>query len=157
MISTLNTHWKDWCWSWSSNTLTTWCEELIHWKRPWCWERLRARGKGADRGWDGWMVSPTQWTWVWASLGSWWWQGSLACCSPWGHEESDMTEWTTTKLYSLVNVNPMYWLSWYHFECLLRICNNPDKIGFIFHALRWGNCGIERLKKLPWTVNKWNS
>ena len=45
----------------------------------------------------------------------------------------------------------------YHFECLLWICNNPDKIGFIFHALRWGNCGIERLKKLPQTVNKWDS
>ena len=36
-------------------------------KRPWCWERLRAGGEGDDRGWDGWMVSPTQWTWVWAS------------------------------------------------------------------------------------------
>ena len=37
----LSIHWKDWCWSWSSNTLATWCEELTHWKRPWCWERLR--------------------------------------------------------------------------------------------------------------------
>ena len=42
----------------------TWCEELIHWKRPWCWERLKAGGEGDDRGWDGWMVSPTQWTWA---------------------------------------------------------------------------------------------
>ena len=69
--------------------------------------------------------------------------------------ESDMTEWTTTKIYSLVNDNPMCY--GYHFECLLWICNNPDKIGFIFHALRWGNCGIERLKKLPRRVNKWDS
>ena len=38
----------------------TWCEELTHWKRPWCWERLRAGGEGDDRGWDGWMASPTQ-------------------------------------------------------------------------------------------------
>ena len=45
------------------------CEELTHRKRPWCWERLRARGEGGDRGWNGWMVSPTQWTWVWASSG----------------------------------------------------------------------------------------
>ena len=44
-------------------------------KRPWCWERLRAGGEGDDRGWDGWMTSPTQWTWVWASCGSWWWTG----------------------------------------------------------------------------------
>ena len=57
-------HWKDWYWSWNSNTLATWWEELTHLKRPWCWERLRARGEGDDRGWDGWMVSPTQWTWV---------------------------------------------------------------------------------------------
>ena len=47
-------------------------EELTHWKRPWCWERLRAGGEGDDRGWDGWMASPTQWTWVWADSGRWW-------------------------------------------------------------------------------------
>ena len=47
--STLNLHWKDWCWNWSSNTLATWWEELIHWKRPWCWEKLRAGGEGDDR------------------------------------------------------------------------------------------------------------
>ena len=70
--SVLNIHWKDWCWSWNSNTLATWYEELTHWKRPWCWERLRAGGEGDDRGWDGWMASPTQWTWVWVDSGSWW-------------------------------------------------------------------------------------
>ena len=52
-------HWKDWCWSWNANTLATWWEELTHWKRPWCWERLGAGGEGDDRGWDGWMASPT--------------------------------------------------------------------------------------------------
>ena len=56
--------WKDWCWSWNSNTLATWCEELTHWKWNWCWARLKA-GEGDDRGWGGWMASPTQWTWVW--------------------------------------------------------------------------------------------
>ena len=69
--SALTIHWKDWCWSWNSNILVTWCEELTHWKRPWCWERLKA-GEGDNRGWDGWMASPTQWTWVWANSGSWW-------------------------------------------------------------------------------------
>ena len=68
-------HWKDWCWSWNSNTLATWCEELTYLKRPWCWERLKAGGEGDDRGWGDWMVSPTQWTWVWASFRSWWWTG----------------------------------------------------------------------------------
>ena len=68
-------HWKDWCWSWSSNTLATWCEELTHWKRSWCWERLKVEGEGDDRGWDGWMASPTRRTWVWVSSGRWWWTG----------------------------------------------------------------------------------
>ena len=75
----------------------TWCDELTHWKRPWCWERLKAGGEGDDRGRDGWMASLTQWTWVWASLGDSEGQGSLVCCSPWGYKESDTIErlnWT---------------------------------------------------------------
>ena len=67
--------WKDWCWSWNSNNLATWCEELTHWKRPWCWEKLRAGGEEDDRGWGGWMASLTQWIWVWVDSGSWWWTG----------------------------------------------------------------------------------
>ena len=67
--------WKDWCWSWNSNTLATWCEELTHLKRSWCWERLKAGGEGDNRGWDGWMASPTQWTRVWVNSRSWWWTG----------------------------------------------------------------------------------
>ena len=73
--SVLNIHWKDWCWSWNSNTLATWCEELTHWKGPWCWERLKAGGEGGDRGWDEWRASRTQWTWVWVNSRSWWWTG----------------------------------------------------------------------------------
>ena len=65
--STLNTHWKDWCWSWTSGTLATWCEELTHWKRPWCWERLKAKGEEGGRAWDDWMASLIQWTWTWAN------------------------------------------------------------------------------------------
>ena len=71
----LDIHWKDWCWSWSSNTLVTWCEEMTHWKRPWCWKRLKAGGEGDYRdemvGWHHWL----QWTQVWASSRSWWWTG----------------------------------------------------------------------------------
>ena len=62
----------DWWWSWNCNTLATWCKELTHWKRPWCWERLKMGREGDDRGWDGWMASPTWWTWVWVGSGSWW-------------------------------------------------------------------------------------
>ena len=71
--SVLGFHWMDWCWSWNSNTLATWCKELTHLKTPWCWERLRKEGEGDNRGWDGWMASLTWWTWFWTDSGSWWW------------------------------------------------------------------------------------
>ena len=61
--------------NWNSNTLAAWCKELTHVKRPWCWDRLRVGGEWDDRGWDGWMASLTQWTWVWVNSGSWWWSG----------------------------------------------------------------------------------
>ena len=73
--SVLNVHWKDWCWSWNSNTLATWCEELTHLKRLWCWERFKVGREEDDRGWDGWMPSLTQGAWVWVSSGSCWWTG----------------------------------------------------------------------------------
>ena len=71
--STLNIHWKDWCWSWNSNTLATWWKEQSHLKRPYCWERLLKAGEeGDNRGWDSWMASLSRWTWVWASSRCWW-------------------------------------------------------------------------------------
>ena len=70
----LGVHCKNWCWCWNSNTLATSCEELAHWKRPWCWEGLGA-GEEDDRGWDGWMASLTRCTWIWVTSGSWWWTG----------------------------------------------------------------------------------
>ena len=68
------------------------CEELTHLKRPWYWERLKVGGEGDDRGWDGWMTSPTQWTRVWVNLGVGDGQGGLVCCGPWCHKESDTIE-----------------------------------------------------------------
>ena len=62
-------------WRCDSNPLGTSCEELIHWKRPWCWEGLGVGGEGDDRGWDSWMASLTRWMWVWVNSGSWWWTG----------------------------------------------------------------------------------
>ena len=91
--SVLTIHWKNWCWSWNLNTLVTWCKELTQLKRPWCWERLRAGGEGDDRGWDGWMASPIQWTWVWASSRSWW-NRNLVGCSPWDHTTESLN-WQT--------------------------------------------------------------
>ena len=70
-------------------------EELTHWKRPWCWERLKAEEEGDNRGWDGWMASLTQWTWVWVSSRNWRWtgrpvvlqsMGSQRLCHDWATE-----------------------------------------------------------------------
>ena len=93
--STLNTLCNNWCWSWSPNTLSTWCELPTHWKRPWCWKWLKAEEEEGNRGWDGWMASPTQWTWTWANSGRWWRTGwwRLECCSPWGGKELVTTWW----------------------------------------------------------------
>ena len=62
--SVLGVHWKDWCWSWSSNTLATRCKERTHLKRPWCWERLRAGGERDNRGWDGWRKGQQRMRWL---------------------------------------------------------------------------------------------
>ena len=90
----LNIHWKDWCWSWNSNTLATWCKELTHLKRPWCWERLKAGGEGDNRGWDGWMASLTRWTCVWVNSGSWWWTGRPGLLQSMGLQRVGH-DWTT--------------------------------------------------------------
>ena len=97
MKSVLDVYWKDWCWSWSSNTLATWCKELTHWKRPWCWKDWRWEEKGMTEdemaGWRHWLDGHE---FVQApGVGDG--QGSLACCNPWGHKELDTTErliWT---------------------------------------------------------------
>ena len=83
-----------WWWSWSSNALATWYEVLIHCKRPWCWERLKAGGEGNHRGWDGWIASPTQWTWVWESSGNWWWPGKPEMLQSMGSQRVGHN-WTT--------------------------------------------------------------
>ena len=93
---------KDWCWSWNSSTLATWCKEMTHWKRPWCWERWRA-GERDDRESDGWMASPIWWTWVWANSRSWCWTGKPGALQSMGSQKLDTTEWTEPKdLYSPV-------------------------------------------------------
>ena len=76
--------------------LATWCEELTHWERPWCWERLKAEGEGDNRGWDGWMASLNQWTWIWASSMSWWWTGKPSVLQSMGSQivRHDWLHWT---------------------------------------------------------------
>ena len=90
-------HWKDWCWSWNSNTLATWCKELTHLKRLWCWERLRTGGEGDDRGWDGgWhhRLNGREFGQTQGVNG----QGCLACWGSWGrrvgHDWATELNWT---------------------------------------------------------------
>ena len=69
-------------------------------KRPWCWERLNAGGEGDGRGWDSWMVSPTQWTWVWVNSGNWWWTGRPDVLQSMGLQSRTwLSNWTELKSY----------------------------------------------------------
>ena len=65
-----------------------------HWKRPWCWERVKAGGEGDNRGWDGWMASPTRWTWIWVSSESWWWTGKPGVLKSMGSQRVGQ-DWVT--------------------------------------------------------------
>ena len=113
-----NIHWKNRCWGWNSNTLATWCEELTHLKRPWCWERLKVGGEGDDRGWDGWMASPTQWAWVWVNSRSWWWTARPGVLQSMGSQrvrhdwvtELNWTDWNLKYLLKIIFTKKI--LSW---------------------------------------------
>ena len=148
MRSVPGVHWKDWCWSWNSNTLATWCEELTHWKRPWCWERMKAGGEGDDRGWDCWMASPTRWKWVWVGSREF----VMGCCSPWGcrvgHDWETELNCTSTSTWNRILQN-----------CLLKLLLfnlSPSFLDFSslspFHL--WFNDGrlttVWFLLLLPW-------
>ena len=81
----------------------TWCKELTHLKRPWCWGRLKTGREGDDRRWDGWMASLTRWTWVWVNSGSWWWTGRPGVLQSMGlqrvrHDWVTELNWTDDKV-----------------------------------------------------------
>ena len=106
--SALGFLWREWCWSWNSSTLATSCEELTHWQRLWCWEGLGAGGEGDDRGWDGWMASPTQWTWVWVKSGSWCWTGRPGMLQFMGSQNrTQLSDWTEQSDWILANTDVM--------------------------------------------------
>ena len=95
--------------------------ELTHWTRPWCWEGLGAGGEGDDRGWDGWMSSPTPWTWVWVNSESWWWTGRPGVL--WfmgsqrvGHDWATELNWTELKVLVIFKM-------WRYFLLYLICCN----------------------------------
>ena len=86
----------------------TWCEELTPWKRPWCWERLKVGGEGDNRGWDAWMASPIQWTWVWVNSGSWCWTGRPGMLQSMGsqrvrHDWATELNWESKAVCNCIN------------------------------------------------------
>ena len=95
------------------NSLGTWCEELIHWERPWCWARLKAGGEGDDRGWNGWMASPSQWRWVCVNSGSCWWTGKPGVLQSMGSQR--VRHWTELNWWRLtLNIGSVFTtLTWY--------------------------------------------
>ena len=144
----MNIHWKDWCWSWSSNTLTTWWEELTHWKRPWCWEGLKAGGEGDNRGWDGWMASRrlsdwTNWTewlvmlsiflWVY---GPFFFYPLWRCrFSPLPTFVSDCCPWVLGIIFWIL------WLIWYiSWKYFLPFCRLPFYSVDVFWCTKVFNC-----------------
>ena len=98
--------------------------KTFHWNRPWCWERWRAGGEGNNRRRDGWMASPTQWTWVWVNSGNWWWTGTPGVLQSMGLQRvghdwaTELADWLTT-LFIHPSVNE--YLGCFH---LLAIVNN---------------------------------
>ena len=120
-----------WCWSWNASTLAIWWEELTHWKRPWCWERPKAGGEGDGRGWDGWMASRTQWTWVWASSGSWWWTGKpgvLQCMGSQRVEHDWVTELIKCVPHARISIN---------FSCTVCFYSQKTWEGDVSLLYRW--------------------
>ena len=116
--STLNIHWKDWCWS--SNTLTTWCKERTHWKDPDAGKDWRQEEKGITEdemvGWHHWLNGQE----FEQTPGNDEGQGSLACCSPWGHKESDITEQLNNNC-EMSQALKYFWL--YFFFCIIMVFN----------------------------------
>ena len=176
MKSVLNIHWNDWCWSWNSSTLATWCKELTHLKRPWCWERLKAGGERDDRGWDGWMASPTWWTWVLVDSGSWWWTGRPGML--WfmgsqrvGHDWETELNWTLiekphigTSMDSHSWVEPFIWLikppdKWTKPTGTFLASPAPAKYcQGILHDATWStvaDCGLNSSCTKSWDIIRW--
>ena len=89
-------------------------DALTHWKRPWCWERLMAEGEGDDRGWDGWMASLTQWTWISVSSGNWWWTGKPGVLQSLGSQRV-RHDWATNPYFFLFVFAYQVFMSLYYF------------------------------------------
>ena len=110
------------------HTLATWCKELTHLKRPWCWERLKVGGEGGDRGWAGWMASPTRWTWVWVSSGCWWSTGEPGVPQSMGSQKSQtrLSNWTELSTKQKFSCGKQFILSAVDLLRLIHVAGNDS-------------------------------
>ena len=115
-------------WTCSSNTLATWCEEPTHWERPWYWERVKAGEEGDNRGWNGWMASRTQWTWVWVNSRRQWSTGKRGISSLWGGKELD---WKNS--YNDIYPSLLYHAGYFH--CPNTPCALPIHLSHLITTL----------------------
>ena len=158
--SVLGVQWKDWCWSWNSNTLAT-DAELTHLKRPWCWERLRVGGEGDDRGWDSWMASLTQWPWVLVDSGSWWWTAMPGVLQFMGSQRV-RHDWVTEMNWTEITVDRisenLFFLFWFTNKIIIAFCYKPKHLFLNFFILLnsqiWLHLKINILYQLLVTKHK---
>ena len=125
--SVLNIHWKDWCWSWNSNTLATWCEELTHLKRLWCWERLKAGVEGDEMvGWHPWLSGHELLVMDWEA-----WHSAVHRVAKIQTELNYSGERNCSLSVSMFMVNiPSYIIVRYHKWCLLGKHHNRGQGSF---------------------------
>ena len=132
-----------------AKTLILWPPDAKSWltgKRPWCWERLKTGGEGDNRGWDGWMASPTQWRWVWVNSGSWWWTGRPGVL--WftgsqrvGHDWATELDWTGGfKIYIRYFISKDVFLTSISSVNLLAGTIISSLKGRMLRKLRWVQC-----------------
>ena len=141
---------------------TVWLPDVNIWligKDPDSGERLKAEGEEGNRGWDGWMASLLQWTWTWANLGDGKGQGGLACCSPWGHKESDMTWWLNNNSLNLDSYVPE--LGWATENIWLSLCLKSSQAYYHAEDLHmrrlYAKCPKYKKYTLGILENKWEN
>ena len=120
---------------------------LTHLKRPWCWERWKAGEEGNSRGWDGWMASPTRWTWVWVNLGSWCWTGKPGVLQSTGSQrvrhdwvtELNCVYYNTQKMLHIFVLLVLLTAWGWEFHFLLLIGNPHWRQGSLPCGSPWGS------------------
>ena len=132
---------------------------MTHWKRPWCWERLKAGGEGDNRGWDDQMASPTWWTWIWASSRSWWWIGKPGVLQSMGSQRVRhdwVTELNCESRVQFIRQKPhpqnfVRWALLYFELMLILLPDNSFKL--LRRAILWLNHS-EASSWIFWGLNK---